>query len=141
MYINDLSSEKSVVKYQVDNSIQTFVINWRNQTEEMGVRGMNEYIDACTRAIDTVQEITGSDTVNVSGGCSGGQTMSILLSKFDAEKDDRIGAATMMVCVLELKPGDTEASSLVSENGIALAKQRAKRKGVIEASSLARSFA
>ena len=141
MYINDLSPEKSVVKYQVDNGIQTFVISWRNPTEEMGVWGMDEYVDACIRALDAVQEITGSDTVNVSGGCSGGQTMSILLSKLAAEKDDRIGAATMMVCVLEPKPGDTEASSLISENGIALAKQRAKRQGVIEASSLARGFA
>ncbi|MEO1168721.1 MAG: alpha/beta fold hydrolase [Pseudomonadota bacterium] len=141
MYINDLSPEKSVVKFQVDNGIQTFVISWRNPTEEMGAWGMDEYVDACVRALDAVQEITGSDTVNVSGGCSGGQTMSVLLSKLAAEKDDRIGAATMMVCVLEPKPGDTEASSLISENGIALAKQRAKRQGVIEASSLARGFA
>ncbi|WP_299329134.1 alpha/beta fold hydrolase [Parasphingopyxis sp.] len=141
MYINDLSPEKSVVKFQVDNGIQTFVISWRNPSENMGVWGMDEYVDACVRALDAVQEITGSDTVNVSGGCSGGQTMSVLLSKLAAEKDDRIGAATMMVCVLEPKPGDTEASSLISENGIALAKQRAKRQGVIEASSLARGFA
>jgi poly(3-hydroxyalkanoate) synthetase len=55
--------------------------------------------------------------------------------------DDRINAITMMVCVLEPKPGDTEASSLVSHNGIALAKQRAAKKGVIEGSSLARGFA
>lgn len=141
MYINDLSPEKSVVKYQVDNGIQTFVISWRNPTEEMGVWGMDEYVAACIRALDVVQEVTGSDTVNVSGGCSGGQTMSVLLSKLASEKDDRIGAATMMVCVLEPKPGDTEASSLISENGIALAKQRARRQGVIEASSLARGFA
>ncbi len=40
MYINDLSPEKSVVKYQVDNGIQTFVISWRNPTEDMGVWGM-----------------------------------------------------------------------------------------------------
>jgi poly[(R)-3-hydroxyalkanoate] polymerase subunit PhaC len=141
MYINDLSPDKSVVKFQVDHGIQTFVISWRNPTEEMGVWGMDEYVDACIRALNTVQEITGSDKVNVSGGCSGGQTMSVLLSKLAAEKDDSINAATMMVCVLEPKPGDTEASSLVSKNGIALAKQRARRKGVIEANSLARSFA
>ena len=141
MYINDLSPEKSVVKFQVDNGIQTFVISWRNPSEEQGVWGMADYVDACIEALDVIQEITGSDTVNVSGGCSGGQTMSVLLSKLASEKDDRIGSATMMVCVLEPKPGDTEASSLVSENGIKLAKQRAARKGVIEGSSMARGFA
>jgi polyhydroxyalkanoate synthase subunit PhaC len=79
--------------------------------------------------------------VNVSGGCSGGQTMSVLCSKMAAKGDDRINAITMMVCVLEPKAGDTEASSMVSHNGIALARQRAAKKGVIEGSELSRGFA
>ena len=70
MYINDLSPEKSVVKFQVDNGIQTFIISWRNPTEEMGKWGMDEYVAACVRALDVIQEISGSDKVNVSGGCS-----------------------------------------------------------------------
>ena len=141
MYINDLSPEKSVVKFQLDNGIQTFVISWRNPTKAQGVWDMTDYVEACITALDVVEEITGSKKINVSGGCSGGQTMSVLLSRLAAQKDDRANAATMMVCVLEPKPGDTEVSSLVSENGIALAKRRAAKKGVIEASALARSFA
>jgi polyhydroxyalkanoate synthase subunit PhaC len=46
-----------------------------------------------------------------------------------------------MVCVLEPKSGDTEASAMVSHNGIALARQRAAKKGIIEGNSLARGFA
>jgi polyhydroxyalkanoate synthase len=141
MYINDLSPEKSVVKYQLDHGIQPFMISWRNPTGDQGEWGMADYIDSCIAALDVVCEITGSDKVNVSGGCSGGQTMSVLLSKMAATGDDRANAITMMVCVLEPKPGDTEASSLVSHNGIALARQRAAKKGVIEGSSLARGFA
>lgn len=72
MYINDLSPEKSVVKWQVDNGIQTFVISWRNPQKEHGAWAMADYIAACTRALDVVCEITGSKKVNVSGGCSGG---------------------------------------------------------------------
>jgi polyhydroxyalkanoate synthase len=141
MYINDLSPEKSVVKWQVAHGIQTFVISWRNPQVEHGIWGMDDYVSACQRAVDVVCEITGSKKVNVSGGCSGGQTMSVLCSKMAALGDDRVGAITMMVCVLEPKTGDTEASAMVSHNGIALARQRAAKKGVIEGSSLARSFA
>ena len=141
MYINDLSPEKSVVKWQQDHGIQPFMISWRNPQHEHGVWAMADYIDACVRALDVVCDITGCDKVNVSGGCSGGQTMSVLLSKLAAAGDDRVGAATMMVCVLEPKTGDTEVSSLVSHNGIALARQRAAKKGVIEGSSLSRGFA
>lgn len=141
MYLNDLTPEKSVIKWQVDHGIQPFVISWRNPVAEQGVWGMSEYVESCIKAIDVVCEITGSDKVNVSGGCSGGQTMSVLLSKLASMGDERANAITMMVCVLEPKPGDTEVSSLVSHNGIALARQRAAKKGVIEGSSLARGFA
>lgn len=40
MYINDLSPEKSVIKWQTDHGIQPFMISWRNPTDEMGVWGM-----------------------------------------------------------------------------------------------------
>ncbi len=141
MYINDLSPEKSIIKWQVAHGFQTFVISWANPTHEQGIWGMDEYVAACERALDAVCEITGSDKVNVSGGCSGGQTMSVFCSKLAAKGDSRINAITMMVCVLEPKTGDTEASAMVSHNGIALARQRAAKKGVIEGSSLARGFA
>ena len=141
MYINDLSPEKSIIKWQVAHGFQTFVISWRNPSHEHGVWGMGDYVSACQRAVDIVCEITGSDKVNVSGGCSGGQTMSVLCSKMAAMGDDRINAITMMVCVLEPKQGDTEASAMVSHNGIALARQRAAKKGVIGGSELARGFA
>jgi polyhydroxyalkanoate synthase subunit PhaC len=141
MYINDLTPDKSIVKWQLDNGIQPFMISWRNPQEEHGVWGMAEYVACCIEAIDAVCEITGSDKINVSGGCSGGQTMSVLLSKLASMGDERVNAVTMMVCVLEPKTGDTEASSMVSHNGIALARQRAAKKGVIEGSSLARGFA
>ena len=81
MYINDLSPEKSIIKWQVEHGFQTFVISWRNPTHDQGVWGMGDYIEACRKAVDVVCEITGSEKVNVSGGCSGGQTMSVLCSR------------------------------------------------------------
>jgi polyhydroxyalkanoate synthase len=141
MYINDLSPDKSVVKWQVDNGIQTFVISWLNPQKEHGHWGMAEYIASCREALDAICEITGSDKVNVSGGCSGGQTLATLLSKLEAEKDDRINAVTLMVCVLHPKQNDLEAGSLMSQNSLELAKQRAAKQDVIPGNSLARGFA
>ena len=80
-------------------------------------------------------------TVAVMSKAQRAASVSVLLSKLASMGDTRANAVTMMVCVLEPKPGDTEASSLVSHNGIALARQRAAKKGVIEGSSLARGFA
>ncbi len=141
MYINDLSPEKSVVKYQLDNGIQTFVISWRNPTKEQGGWAMADYIKACEEAMEAVADITGSKKVNVSAGCSGGQTASVLASKLAAQKNDLMGTLTLMVCVLHPKPTDSEAGSLVSENGMALARKRAEKAGIIKADDLARGFA
>lgn len=141
MYINDLSPEKSVVKYLVDNGIQTFVISWRNPSRDQGSWDMDDYIRCCQKAVDVVCAVTGSDKVNVSSACSGGQTGAILASKMAAEGDKRLGALTYMVTVLHPKQNDIEAGSLISKNGLALAKRRAAKKGIIEANSLARGFA
>lgn len=141
MYINDLSPDKSVIKWQVDNGIQTFVISWRNPTKEQGRWGMADYIAACEKALEVVSSITGSKKVNVSAGCSGGQTASVLASKLAATGNPILGTLTLMVCVLHPKPTDIEAGSLVSENGMQLARQRAMKQGVIKADDLARGFA
>ncbi|MEM9311238.1 MAG: alpha/beta fold hydrolase [Pseudomonadota bacterium] len=141
MYINDLSPEKSIIKWQVDNGLQTFVISWRNPSKEQGVWGMDDYIASCEEALTVVSDITGSKKVNVSAGCSGGQTASVLASKLAATKNDVLGSLTLMVCVLHPKPTDIEAGSLVSENGLQLARQRAAKQGIIKADDLARGFA
>jgi polyhydroxyalkanoate synthase subunit PhaC len=141
MYINDLSPEKSVVKWQTDNGVQCFVISWKNPTKEQGSWGMAEYIASCQKAVDVVCEVSGSDKLNVSSACSGGQTGAILASKLAAQGDTRINALTFMVTVLHPKQNDIEAGSLMSANGLSLAKQRAAKAGIIKGNDLARGFA
>jgi len=141
MYINDLSPEKSVVKLQVDNGIQCFVISWKNPTKEEGIWGMDDYIAACLKAVDVVCEITGAAKVNVSSACSGGQTGAILASKMAAAGDQRLGALTYMVTVLHPKQNDIEAGSLMTANGLELAKRRAAKAGIVKGNDLARGFA
>lgn len=141
MYINDLSPEKSVVKYQLDNGIQTFVISWKNPSKEQGVWGMDDYVRSCREAMDAVSAITGSKTVNVSAGCSGGQTAAVLASQMASEGSAQLGALTIMVCVLHPMQSDSEAGSLISENGLALARQRANKAGIIKGDDLSRGFA
>jgi len=141
MYINDLSPEKSVIKWQTDNKIQTFVISWRNPTKEQGHWDMTDYVNSCREAMEAVSAITGAKKINVSAGCSGGQTAAMLASKLASDKDNLLGALTLMVCVLHPKQNDIEAGSLVSENGMQLARRRAAKKGVIKGDDLARGFA
>lgn len=140
-YVNDLSPDKSMVRYLVANGIQVFLVSWRNPTKEHAAWGLGDYVDSLIEASDVIAQITGSKKVNVSGACSGGITTATLLSKLRAAGDERINAVSMMVCVLDPDAGDSEAGALVSKHGIEMARQRSARKGVLDGASLSRTFA
>ena len=140
-YVNDLSPEKSIIRFLTSSGIQPFMVSWRNPTAEHRDWGLADYVDALIEAIDVICQITKSKTVNISGACSGGITAATLLSKLAAAGDDRIQAATLMVCVLDPQPDDSETGALVSKHGIEMARRRSAKAGVLEGSSLSRTFA
>ncbi len=140
-YLNDLTPQKSVVQLQLAAGIQPFLISWRNPGPEQGHWGLTDYVDAVIEAIGVICEITGSEKVNLSGGCSGGITLATILSKMAANGDNRANAATLMVCVLQPEATDSEVGALVSKHGIELARQRSRKKGVLDGASLSRAFA
>lgn len=140
-YVNDLTPEKSIVKFLLDSGIQVFVVSWRNPLAEHRDWGLSAYVDSLIEAADVVQAVTKSKKINVSGACSGGITTATLLSKLAAAGDDRVNAFVLMVCVLDPQMTDSEVGALVSRNGIAMARRRSAKKGVLEGASLARTFA
>lgn len=140
-YVNDLTPEKSIVKYLCDAGVQTFVVSWRNPLPEHRDWGLAEYVDSLIQAMDVIQEITKSKKINVSGACSGGITTATLLSKLASRDDARVNAFVLMVCVLDPQADDTEAGALVSKHGIEMARRRSAKKGVLDGTSLARTFA
>ena len=140
-YINDLTPEKSIIRYELGHGIQPFLISWRNPQIEHRDWGLDEYVEAILKALDIIADVTGAKKVNVAGACSGGITTATLLSRLRAMKDVRVNSATLMVCVLHPQRNDSEAGALVSEHGIKLARERSAKKGILEGSSLARTFA
>ncbi|HZZ36225.1 MAG TPA: alpha/beta fold hydrolase [Caulobacteraceae bacterium] len=140
-YVNDLSPEKSIVGFLTGSGLQTFLVSWRNPGPEHRAWGLGEYVDALVEATGVILQITKSKTLNVAGACSGGITAATLLSKLAAKGDRRIGAATLMVCVLDPQANDSATGALVSDHGIKLARQRSAKAGVLDGASLSRTFA
>ncbi|MFN3857363.1 MAG: alpha/beta fold hydrolase [Caulobacter sp.] len=140
-YVNDLSPDKSMIRYLVAHGFQVFLVSWRNPAKEHAAWGLNDYVEALIEATDVIQAVTKSDKVNVSGACSGGITTASLLSRLAAEGDARINAVSLMVCVLDPDASDSEAGALVSAHGIEMARRRSAKKGILEGSSLSRTFA
>ncbi len=140
-YVNDLTPEKSIVKFLLEAGIQVFVVSWRNPEAEHRDWGLGAYVDQLIEATDVIAQITKTKKINVSGACSGGITTATLLSKLAAAGDKRVNSVVLMVCVLDPRANDSEVGSLVSKNGIEMARRRSAKKGVLEGASLARTFA
>ena len=140
-YVNDLSPEKSIIRFLTSQGIQPFMVSWRNPTAEHRSWGLGDYVQSLVDAIDVICEITKSKKVNVSGACSGGITAATLLSKLAAAGDDRIHSATLMVCVLDPQADDSETGALVSKHGIEMARRRSAKAGILDGASLSRTFA
>ena len=75
-YSIDMSPGKSMIEFLLAQGIQPFCISWRNPTKEHRDWDMTTYIEALDEACDAAREITGSDSVNIMGSCSGGITLS-----------------------------------------------------------------
>ena len=140
-YVNDRSPDKSMVRYLVAHGFTVFLVSWRNPSKEHAEWGLGHYVDSLIEATDVIAKVTKSDKVNVTGACSGGITTATLLSKLASKGDTRINAVSLMVCVLDPDAGDSESGALVSKHGIEMARRRSAKKGILEGSSLSRTFA
>ncbi len=141
-YSVDLAPEKSMIKFLLANGLQPWCVSWRNPTPEHKDWGLDTYIKALDEACDAAREISGSDTVNIMGSCSGGITVSTYVAWLAAQKLKKINAVLLAVCVLDTEAeSDSDFSALVTPETIMAAKQVSKARGVLDGQEMAKMFA
>jgi len=141
-YSVDLSPDKSMIRFLTANGIQPYCVSWRNPTPAMADWGLDTYIAALDEACDAARAITGSDTVNIMGSCSGGITLSTYVAWLAAQKKEKINAVILAVCVLDTQADtDSEFASLVTPESIMIAKQMSKARGILDGHEMAKMFA
>ena len=140
-YANDLTPDKSIVKFLTSQGYQVFAISWRNPTRQHSHWGLANYVQALIDVTNVVKKITRSPRINVSGACSGGITMALYLSELAARGDNSVNSITSMVCVLDGKRTDSDVGLFVSDAAIESARKHSQKKGILAGEELARSFA
>ncbi len=140
-YAVDLDAQKSLIRFLVKCGFQVFAISWRNPSRQHAHWGLESYVEELIDASDAVRKITRTKRLNVTGACSGGTTMALMLSELAARGDDRVNCFTLMVSVLDGKKADSEVGLFVTDSAIEQARKHSKRKGILAGDELARSFA
>ena len=139
-YIMDLAARRSFTEYAVAHGLQFFTLSWRNPGPEDRELGLDDYVGACQEAVGIIAEITGSPDVNLVGVCAGGITSSLLLGHLAALGDRRINAATLIVTMLDSsEPSMT--GMFANEEAVRTAVESSRKKGVLDAGTLQRTFA
>ncbi|MGO4831836.1 alpha/beta fold hydrolase [Rhizobiaceae sp. 2RAB30] len=141
-YSVDLSPDKSMIKFLLANGLQPYCVSWRNPTAEQADWGLDTYIAALDEACDAAREITGSDTVNIMGSCSGGITLSTYVAWLAAQNLKKINAVILAVCVLDtMAATDNDFAALVTPESVMAAKQMSKARGILDGQDMAKMFA
>ncbi|HEX4208841.1 MAG TPA: alpha/beta fold hydrolase, partial [Candidatus Binataceae bacterium] len=136
----DLAPKRSLTEYAVAHGIQFFTMSWRNAGPEHRDWSLADYVNACKEASAIVSAISGSPTINLLGICAGGITSSLLMGHLTALGDRRINAATLVVTMLDTsQPSMT--GMFTTEETVERAIARSREKGVLDAASMARTFA
>jgi poly[(R)-3-hydroxyalkanoate] polymerase subunit PhaC len=139
-YFLDLAPGRSFVEHTVNSGVQTFMVSWRNPGPEQRDWSLDDYGNACLEAMQVAADICGTEQVNTIGFCSGGMTLTGVLSHLAATEGELVNAATLGVTLL-----DTEVSSslnmFASKRTVSAAIARSRRKGVLDGKTLATVFA
>jgi polyhydroxyalkanoate synthase subunit PhaC len=101
-YILDLQPENSLIRHTVAQGHRLFVVSWRNPDDSLKHATWDDYIEnAAIRAIDLVQEISGSEKINTLGFCVGGTILSTALAVLAARGEKPAASVTLLTTFLD----------------------------------------
>lgn len=141
-YVWDLSPERSLVEFLVQQGYMVFIVSWRNPNAKDAEYGLDDYVASLDQASEVVTKITGAPKIHVAGACSGGITMSMLLGYWAAKGIDRAETATFMVTILDTEgAANTSMGLFANREVLSIAKTVSRARGVVEGKDLAKVFA
>ncbi|MCP1199371.1 alpha/beta hydrolase [Notoacmeibacter sp. MSK16QG-6] len=139
-YILDLNKKKSFISWAVEQGHSVFVISWVNPDERHRNESWGNYArDGIGFALDTVEEITGADRMNMIGYCVGGTLLSSTLALLAQEGDKRPASATLFTTQVDFEfAGDLKI--FATERQVCEIEQELDRTGYLAGDRMANAF-
>jgi len=134
-YILDLAPKKSFIRNLVSKGFTTFVISWKNPTEEMRNVGMDDYLmQGPVMAMDVAQQITGAKKVHAVGYCIGGTLLSSVLAWYNHPKNKKANPVedwTLLTTLVDYEqPGDLGV--FINEESLKMLEESMAEQGFLD---------
>jgi polyhydroxyalkanoate synthase subunit PhaC len=139
-YILDLQPKDSLVRFLLEQGFSVFMVSWKNPDASMEAITIEDYMtDGPLAASDVIREITGAAQVNPVGYCIGGTLLAMTLAYLAARRDERFGAVTFMVSLLDFSEvGNTAV--FIDEPHIVYMEQQMLERGYLDSSHMSNMF-
>jgi polyhydroxyalkanoate synthase len=139
-YILDLREKNSFIRWAVGQGHTVFVVSWVNPDARLAGKNFEDYmLEGPLAALGAIERATGERAVNVIGYCLGGTLLGATLGYMAAKGDDRVGAATFFVALLDFSiPG--ELGVFIDEQQVENLERRMNERGFLEGAEMAGTF-
>jgi polyhydroxyalkanoate synthase len=139
-YVLDLTPEKSMIKWAVDQGITVFVISWVNPDAQLAGKTFEDYMnEGVLAALDAAKKITGEKQAHITGYCVGGTMTAVSLAYLAATGQERIASATFLATQVDFThAGDLKV--FVDEDQLEALERRMKQVGFLDSTKMAMAF-
>jgi polyhydroxyalkanoate synthase subunit PhaC len=139
-YVLDLTSDKSFIKWCVDQGLTVFCISWANPGAHLAQKTFEDYVrQGPLAALGAIKEATGEDKVHAIGYCVGGTLLAVALAAMAARHDKRIASATLFAAQVDFTyAGDLKV--FVDEDQVKAIEHRMSERGYLDSRSMATVF-
>ena len=139
-YIMDLAPGRSFIEWAVRHNRTVFAISYRNPDRSMRDVTMDDYlVEGPRTALDVIEDITGSRTVDIVGLCLGGALTAVTAAYLAEVGDDRIGTLTLLNTMLDYsEPGPL--GTFTDEKAVSRLERKMAKSGLLEAHEMSATF-
>jgi polyhydroxyalkanoate synthase len=139
-YVLDLTPEKSLIRWLVEQGHTVFVVSWVNPDDRHAEKSFEDYMkEGILEAVGVVEEATGEREINAVGYCVGGTLLSMTLGYMARREDKRIASATLLTTQVDFEfAGDLKV--LFDADRIGGIEAEMQKTGYLEGSKMANAF-
>jgi polyhydroxyalkanoate synthase len=146
-YVLDMSPQRSMVKFLVEEGFDVYIASWLNPGEEHRDIGFDDYLlEGADTIVRVAREISGSDTVHAVGYCIGGTLLTCYMAwlnqKNDKEKPEKtcpVSSWTLLTALSDFEnPGDIEI--FIDEESLDSIDELMRKQGFLDGKQMASSF-